>query len=80
MLPQSNIQATLFAIGERYQGDERSWLQAKNPGVLRQLDAMADKIDAAVLAGDDVAQLCKAWAQAWLFWIKARNNAKENKQ
>jgi hypothetical protein len=66
------IRAAINAISAKYQGGERAWLQEKNPMALRQLDALADKVDAAALTGDGVAteRACLAWKGNWLFWIQ----------
>jgi hypothetical protein len=84
------IRKSLDAIGAEYQGGELAWLAENNPIVIRQLNGLQDRVDAAVLSGDPVAagKAATAWVQNWLFWIRnykvqhRRNDAcnKKNEQ
>lgn len=70
LMINSTIRSAIDAIAAKYQGGERAWLQERNPVVLRQLDALEAKVDAAALAGDPdgVRRACKVWQQTWEFW------------
>jgi hypothetical protein len=60
---------TINEIAEKYTGHERAWLLDKNPVVMRQLDALYEKVEAAAACGVGLDKALMVWKQTWLFWI-----------
>lgn len=57
-------------LGREYIGGMFDWLAEKNPMAMRQINALGDKVNAQILAGDMIpaGHTIKIWKQTILFW------------